>query len=285
MTYSVPVDFVKKAIDAGESKALMQTQDMLIRAFMAGGILALAAAFAITISVQTGIPLLGAALFPVGFCMLYLMGFDLLTGVFTLVPLAFWDGRQAVTLSAMLRNWMLVFIGNFAGALTVALMMAVVLTFGFSVEPNTVGLKIGSIGVDRTLGYASHGMNGMLTLFVRAVLCNWMVSTAVVTAFMSSSVGGKVIMMWMPIMIFFYMGFEHSVVNMFLFPAALMLGGDFSVRDYLVWNEFPTIFGNFVGGPLFVGLPLYLTFAKKEPQSTADDMIIDRSVVTSWTKQ
>ncbi len=79
----------------------------------------------------------------------------------------------------------------------------------------------------------------MLTLFIRGVLCNWMVSTGVVAAMMSTSVSGKVITMWMPIMLFFYMGFEHSVVNMFLFPSGLMLGGDFSIADYFIWNEIP----------------------------------------------
>ena len=72
-------------IDAGEAKVFMSTRDTLIRAYMAGAILALAAVFAVTVAVQTGVPIVGAILFPVGFCMLYLLGFDLLTGVFTLL--------------------------------------------------------------------------------------------------------------------------------------------------------------------------------------------------------
>src|SRR3990170_5344611 len=124
MAYLQPSDFVTKMVDAGESKIMMSTKDTLIRAFMAGAILALAAAFAVTINVQTGQPLAGAVLFPVGFCLLYLMGFDLLTGVFALVPLALIDKRPGVTLGGVLRNWGLVFIGNFAGAFTVAVMMA-----------------------------------------------------------------------------------------------------------------------------------------------------------------
>jgi hypothetical protein len=76
-----------------------------------------------------------------------------------------------------------------------------------------------------------------LTIFLRGVLCNWMVSMGVVGAMISTSVSGKVIAMWMPIMLFFFMGFEHSVVNMFLFPSAMIMGGDFSLMDYLVWNE------------------------------------------------
>ena len=54
--------------------------------------------------------------------------------------------------------------------------------------------------------------------------------------------------MWMPILVFFYMVFEHSVVNMFLFPAGLMLHAPFSIMDYLIWNEIPTVLGNLVGG-------------------------------------
>lgn len=266
MSYLNPPEFATKMIDAGEAKVFMSTRDTIIRAYMAGAILALAAAFAVTVTVQTGQPLVGALLFPVGFCMLYLLGFDLLTGVFTLVPLALIDKRPGVRMRSVLRNWGLVFVGNFAGALTVALMMAVIVTFGFSMDPNEVGQKLGEIGASRTVGYADHGAPGMLTLFIRGVLCNWMVSTGVVAAMMSTSVSGKVIAMWMPILVFFYMGFEHSVVNMFLFPSGLMLGGDFSIADYFIWNEIPTVVGNLVGGLTFVGLTLYATHARTGAQ-------------------
>jgi formate/nitrite transporter len=266
MAYVAPTEFVTKMVDAGESKLLMSTRDTLIRAYMAGAILALAAAFAVTVSVNTGNPLIGALLFPVGFCLLYLMGFDLLTGVFTLVPLAVLDKRPGATWGGVMRNWTLVFFGNFAGALTVAVFMAIIVTFGFSEAPNAVGLKLGSIGESRTVGYAAHGWAGMLTLFIRGVMCNWMVSTGVVAAMMSTSVSGKVIGMWMPILVFFYMGFEHSIVNMFLFPSGLMLGGKFTFVDYLLWNEIPTVVGNLVGGLTFVGATLYSTHYKTAPK-------------------
>ena len=269
MAYLAPTEFVTKMIDAGESKIFMSTRDTLIRAYMAGAILALAAAFAITINVQTGQPLAGGILFPVGFCLLYLLGFDLLTGVFTLCPLALIDKRPGVTMGGVLRNWGLVFVGNFAGALTVAVMMAVTFTFGFTEAPNIVGQKIGIIGESRTVGYAAHGAAGMLTLFIRGVLCNWMVSTGVVGAMVSTNVTGKVVAMWMPIMLFFYMGFEHSVVNMYLFPSGLMLGGNFSIYDYMVWNEIPTVLGNLVGGLTFVGLTLYSTHVRTAPKRNA----------------
>ena len=271
MAYLAPADFVKKAVDAGEAKVAMATKDAFIRAFMAGAILALAAAFAVTVNQSTGQPIVGAILFPVGFCMLYLLGYDLLTGVVVLTPLALIDKRPGVTVPGVLRNWGIVFLGNFAGAFTVAVMMAVVFTFGFTTEPNAVGKAIAGIGESRTVGYAAHGAGGMLTLFVRAMLCNWMVSTGVIGAMLSTSVPGKVIAMWMPIMVFFFMTFEHSIVNMFLFPSALLMGGKFSVMDYLIWNEIPTILGNIVGGLAFTGLMLYSTHIKTGPARALPD--------------
>jgi formate/nitrite transporter len=266
MAYVVPTEFVTKMVDAGESKILMSTRDTLIRAFMAGALLALSAVFAITITVTNNSPLLGAVLFPVGFCMLYLLGFDLLTGVFMLSPLALIDRRPGITVGGVLRNWGLVFLGNFAGALLVALMMAYVFTYGFSTGPGPVGEKIASIGAARTIGYAKYGIPGWFTIFIRGLLCNWMVSTGVVGAMISTHVSGKVIAMWMPIMLFFFMTFEHSVVNMFLFPSALIMGGTFSIADYFIWNEIPTVLGNLFGGITFTGLTLYSTHLRTGPK-------------------
>ena len=266
MAYLSPAEFVTKMVDTGEAKLHMSTRDTLIRAFMAGAILALAAVFAVTASVTSGSALVGAILFPVGVCMLYLLGFDLLTGVFMLTPLAWLDRRPGATWRAIGRNWALVFTGNFLGALTVAFMMAFIFTFGFSIPPNEIGQKIGHIGEARTLGYAQYGLMGWLTIFMRGVLCNWMVSTGVVGAMISTTVGGKVIAMWMPIMLFFAMGFEHSVVNMFLFPSGLMMVGNFSVLDYFLWNEIPVVLGNLLGGLAFTGLTLYTTHLRTAPQ-------------------
>lgn len=275
MSYLVPSEFATKMVDAGESKIFMSTRDTLVRAYMAGAILALAAWMAVTINVNTGQPLAGAILFPVGFIMLYLLGFDLLTGVFVLSPLAWLDKRPGVTIKGVLRNWGLVFVGNFLGALTVAFMMAFVTTFGFTQAPDKVGTILGNIGEGRTLGYASHGAMGMATLFMRGMLCNWMVSTGVVGAMVSTNVSGKVMAMWMPIFLFFYMVFEHSVVNMFLFPAGLMLHAKFSILDYFIWNEIPTALGNLVGGLAFTGLTLYATHVRTAPKRPS--LVIDKA--------
>lgn len=265
MAYLAPSEFVTKMVDAGESKVFMSTRDTFVRAYMAGAILALAAVFAITIITSTGSLLLGSILFPVGFCMLYLLGFDLLTGVFVLCPLALLDKRPGVTVRGVLRNWGWVFLGNFSGALTVAFMMSFVFTYGYNTDGGPIAAKVATIGEARTLGYAEYGLAGWLTIFMRGMLCNWMVSTGVVGAMISTHVSGKVIAMWMPIFVFFYMTFEHSVVNMFLFPFSIIMGGDFSVLEYFIWNEIPTALGNLVGGLAFTGLTLYATHYRTSP--------------------
>ncbi|GAL18950.1 formate/nitrite transporter family protein [Vibrio maritimus] len=266
MSYVEPKEFVTKMVDAGEQKVFMSTKDTLVRAFMAGAILALAAFFAITVIVKTGSPLIGSILFPVGFIMLYLMKFDLLTGVFTLVPLAVIDKRRGCTMDQLFRNWGLVFVGNFAGALTVAFFASFILTYGYNTDGGTLAAKVSTIGESRTLGYQEHGTAGWFTIFIRGMLCNWMVSMGVVGAMISTSASGKMMAMWMPIMLFFFMGFEHSIVNMFLFPFSMIMGGEFTIMDYMIWNEIPTALGNLVGGFLMVGLPLYLTHVRTNPE-------------------
>jgi formate/nitrite transporter FocA (FNT family) len=241
MSYLEPKEFATKMVDAGEQKIFMSTKDTLIRAFMAGAILALAAFFAITVIIKTGSPILGSVLFPVGFIMLYLMKYDLLTGVFTLVPLAVIDKRPGCTVRGMLRNWGLVFCGNFAGALTTAFLASFILTYGYQIDGGVIAEKVASIGESRTLGYKEQGIGGWFTIFIRG----------------------------MPIMLFFFMVFEHSIVNMFLFPFSMIMGGEFAISDYLLWNEIPTVLGNLVGGFLFVGLPIYYTHVRESKTRNA----------------
>jgi len=66
--------------------------------------------------------------------------------------------------------------------------------------------------------------------------------------------------MWLPIMTFFALGFEHSVVNMFLIPSGMMLGAPISVGQALLWNLLPVTLGNMVAGTLLTGMALYATY-------------------------
>ena len=269
MSYVKPAEFVQTMIDAGESKVFMSTRDTLIRGTMAGAILAIAVAVAITTAVQTGIPIVGALVFPVGFVILNLMGFDLLTGVFALAPLALFEKRPGVTKAGILRNWLLVGLGNLIGAVSVAFLVALTFTMNFSVDPGAVGQAFIKASTSRSLGFAEHGLDGWITVFVKGILCNWMVCLGVVGAMVSKSVSGKVLAMWFPIFIFFGLVFEHAVVNMYLFPLGMMLGAEFTIVDWLVWNQIPVTLGNLVGGLVFTGLALYATHGKTLPARNA----------------
>ena len=263
MSYLSPQKTIEALIDSGQSKVLASENKLLVSGYLAGTILSLAAAFAISISISTGSTLLGAALFPVGFIMLNLIGVDLLTGIFVTAPLALIDARKGVDLSKVLSSWLIVFIGNFIGALSVVFLFTFFMTYGFSIDPSAIGVKIAQIGESRTLGYAQYELAGWASVFVGAILCNWMVSMGILGSKISTSVAGKALAMWMPIMLFFYMGFEHAVVNMFLFPAALVMGANFTVLDFFLWNEIPVLLGNLFGGLLLTGLPLYFLYGDK----------------------
>jgi formate/nitrite transporter FocA (FNT family) len=91
------------------------------------------------------------------------------------------------------------------------------------------------------------------------MLCNWMVSLGPIIALASRSVVGKVVLLWLPFSVFFALGFEHAIVNMFLLPMGIMLGGHYTVADWWLWNQIPVTLGNLVGGFVFTGLALYLT--------------------------
>lgn len=172
MAYLEPREFVTKMVDAGEQKIFMTTRDTYIRSLMAGAILSLAAFFAIAVITNTGNLLIGAILFPVGFIMLNLMKFDLLTGAFTLVPLAVIDKRPGCTVKKLLRNWWLVFLGNLSGAAIVAFFASFILTYGYQIDGGAIAEKVSSIGESRTLGYQEQGIWGWITIFIRGMLCN-----------------------------------------------------------------------------------------------------------------
>jgi len=262
MSYNKPAEFVQTMIDVGEAKVKTGSRDLILRGIMAGIILSLAVVVAITAIAQTGIGLVGALIFPVGFCILSLMGYDLVTGVFGLAPLAKLDNRAGVTWGRVLRCWGLVGLGNLIGSLFVAYLVAVSLTMNFSIDPNAVAQKFIAVSTARTVGFESLGADGWITCFVRGVLCNLMVCLGVIGAMTSRSVTGKVVAMWFPIFLFFALVFEHTVVNLFLFPLGMILGADFGVTTWLSFNLIPTILGNIVGGLLLAAIPLYLTHKK-----------------------
>jgi formate/nitrite transporter FocA (FNT family) len=139
-------------------------------------------------------------------------------------------------------------------------LLAIVLTTAGDGSLTATGTKLMAIAEAKTNYYAAHGWAGMLTVFTKGVLCNWMVSLAVVFAFATTSLSGKILAIWGPTVLFFSQGFEHAVVNMFVIPVGMLLGAHVTLSDWWLWNQIPVTLGNLVGGMLFTGLAIYFTY-------------------------
>jgi formate/nitrite transporter len=257
-----PAQIVGSMIELGWAKTTMPVGQLLVRSGLAGALLGVATTLAFAATAQTGVPLVGALIFPVGFAMIVVLGLDLVTGSFALLPMAVMAGRA--TIRQMLVNWVITFVGNFIGALILAVLMYVVLTSAGHDTGGPIGDKLRAAVAARSAGYAAIGMDGLITVFVKAMLCNWLVCLGVTMAIAAPTVAGKVIGCWLPILTFFGQGFEHTVVNMSLFPLGLMMGAKATVGEYLLANEIPVTIGNLVGGFLFTGLALYLAYQNRE---------------------
>jgi len=279
MDYVKPTDVLESMVKAGATKAGLTKSDLIIRGFLSGALLGFSTSLALTATLQTNTPLVGALIFPVGFVLIVLLGLELVTGSFALVPLARRDGR--VTAANVLSNLAWVFLGNLIGSVFYAALLYCVLTTAGNVPPDALAQKIISIAEAKTLGYAKFGGAGLLTCFTKAILCNWMVTLGVVAAMTSTSTVGKIVAAWLPIFIFFAQGFEHSVVNMFVIPLGMMLGAKTTLAQWWLWNQIPVTLGNFVGGYLFTGLALYLTLKPKEAFSPKSATAIDLTEIVA----
>ncbi|MBW3624372.1 MAG: formate/nitrite transporter family protein [Armatimonadetes bacterium] len=257
MSYVKPETVVEAMIQAGENKAKLPTRDLLVRGFLSGALLGFATTLAFTASGQTGVKLFGALVFPVGFVMIVLLGLELVTGNFALLPLPVLERRAG--LRQLFTNWSWVFLGNLLGSLFYAYL------FCMTIAPDSpIAKAITEAATVKTQGYAAMGARGWEVAVVKAILCNWMVTMGVVMALTSATTGGKILAMWLPILTFFAQGFEHSVVNMFVIPSGMLLGAEISFSEWWWWNQIPVTFGNLLGGAIFTGLALYYTHSKKE---------------------
>lgn len=257
MDYVKPNQVMDDMIEAGAAKARLKTSQMIIRGMLSGAILACATTLAFTASDQTNIPMVGALLFPVGFVMIVLLGLELVTGSFALLPLAVLQKKASG--ASMLANYGWVILGHVLGCLIYGGLYTLAATrMGTDMSHPLVQMIIDT-SETKTLGYKALGVSGMLLVVIKAMLCNWMVTLGVVMAFTSSSTIGKIVAMWLPILVFFGQGFEHAVVNMFVIPAGMMLGADVSMADWWLWNQIPVLIGNFIGGAVFTGTMLHLS--------------------------
>ena len=262
MDYVPPSDLLNEAAKTAARKASLSVRDLLIRSFLAGGLLAYATSLVFIVLSQNVAPIVGAILFPVGFVILVLLGLELATGNFAILPVGWAAGE--VPVPKVLRNLGWVYLGNLAGSLFYGLLFYLVITNCGATGSGAIGQLVKAAAQKKTIDYMALGLRGWETAFIKGLLCNWMVTLGAVLAMASRSTIGKVVAMWLPIMTFFAHGYEHSIVNMFLIPTGILFGAPVSMGQWWIWNQIPVTLGNFVSGAFLTGLALYVTNAPKK---------------------
>lgn len=265
--YVKPAQILDNMVESGLIKTRLPVLDLLVRAVLAGSYLAFVTSMAFLIAAQTGQFVIGALLFPAGFALIVVLGLELLTGNFGVLPTTLFAGK--IGWGAMLKNWALVFVGNLAGSLLYAGLFWIAATEFGHTSGGPVADKLRALAVTKTTAYEAFGLAGLVTVFVKAILCNWMVSLGSVMGMASTSTVGKILGAWLPIFIFVSQGYEHSVVNMFAIPVGMMLGAPVTMSDWWLWNEIPVTLGNAVGAFFLTGGALYVSY-RRHPASPQD---------------
>lgn len=266
-----PADIAKNYIAIGKSKVNTPVVKMFLLAVLAGMFIGLGGVGATTAAVS--VPLasvgkfLGACIFPGGLTMVLLAGSELFTGNNLLtIPLL----EKEITLGGMLKNWIVVYIGNFAGSMIVA--AGAVFSHQLSLFGNGMATSVISTAASKcTLTFGDA--------FLRGIFCNFLVCIAVWISFAAKDVAGKIIGLFFPIMIFVLCGFEHSVANMYYISAGLFAksvpayaeaasaaGVDLSVinwGNFFGTNLLPVTLGNIVGGAICVGCVYWFIYLRK----------------------
>lgn len=264
-------EILEKVSDSGIAKAEGKTSRLLIWALLAGAYIAFGAQASQMVSFNLladpdslGVGrLVSAAVFPVGLMMVVLCGAELFTGN-CLMIIGVLDRK--IRISGMLRNWVLVYLGNFLGALlVVALMKSTGLWETGSGLLGASVIKTAQAKVQLSFGQA----------FVRGILCNWLVCLAVWMSTGARETVSKIFAIWFCIGLFVISGFEHSIANMYFIPAGIAAAADsdlaqlagcdvsvLTVGNFLVKNLLPVTLGNILGGGLFVGMVYWFTGRK-----------------------
>lgn len=269
-----PSEIAEKFIEIGHKKVNSSAFKLLMLGILAGAFIAFAAegsnvAIHTINSVGIGKALAGA-LFATGLMMVVITGAELFTGN-TLIVVSCLEGSSRWR--GLLKNWIVVYIGNFIGSMIIVIFIYLSGQFNFS-----NGLLGGY-----TLKVATYKVSLSFTnaLFM-GILCNWLVCMAVWMAASTKDIAGKLLAIFFPIWLFITSGFEHSIANMYYIPAgilakgnsawinaALSLGVTEQKLAELTWTSFffknlmPVTIGNIIGGSLFVGTMYWLSYLYK----------------------
>jgi formate/nitrite transporter len=266
-----PQEMAQVAVKTGVKKAHRTWDRVLVSSILAGAYIAFGGLVAI--SVSSGLDpatwgtlptLFTGAAFTLGLVLVLIAGSDLATGNMMLVPLSAMRGKLGI--SDVARNLSLVLIGNLIGALFVAYFLAVqtgvIGGVGAHGAASLTHDRLAAIALDKATAHTAW------QTFLRAVGCNWLVCLAVWMSLAATSVSGKILAIFFPIMAFVAMGFDHVVANMFFLPAAIFAGvpgldwGDV-VRNWLLAGA-----GNLVGAVIFVASSYWYLFLKDQPDES-----------------
>ncbi|MBV8530949.1 MAG: formate/nitrite transporter family protein [Candidatus Eremiobacteraeota bacterium] len=270
LDYVKPHQLVETMLESGAAKGELAPGKILVRGMLGGAFLAYGTAMAAFGTAQGMIPILSALLFPTGFIIINILQLDLATGYFCYVPLALAEGRT--TFAKMTYAISTVYVANLLGSLVVAfLLWAALTTFGqtpdttIPTDPVThapipggkgISTVLSAIAISKTNHYVPFGIYGQLTAFVKGILCNWFVTLGVILPMTTRSAFGKALLTFVPIYMFFCMGWEHLIVNMFVIPSAMLYGAPITAGTWWLWNELPVTIGNFFGGYFFTALAI-----------------------------
>ena len=266
----LPADMARRAEEAGVRKAQMDAPRLFVLAVLAGAFIALGGVFATTALAGTAglawgpARLLGGAAFSLGLVLVVVGGAELFTGN-NLIVMAWASGRIAA--AAVLRNWAIVYAGNFGGAVATALLVAV------------AGTQRGGAGAFGATAIAIA--RGKLELgFVQAIalgiLCNVLVCLAVWLSYAGRSVTDRIAAVALPITAFVAAGFEHSVANMYFVPFAIFVQwldppvvtaaqlppGTLAWARFATANLLPVTLGNLIGGTVLVGAVYWFVYLR-----------------------
>lgn len=224
-------------------------------AFIAfGGLLTVIVAGGMPGIMQTNpglVKLMAGALFPIGLIMVSVAGADLFTSDCAGMTLPFL--QKQIKLTSLLKIWFLSYFFNFIGAQFVAYFLA-----------DMVDL----LSKDPWKSYLHHLAIGKTSLdfdvvFFKGIGANWLVCLGTWMGFAAKDITGKAVGIWIPVMTFVTIGFEHSIANMFFIPAAIYSGAEITWTTFLINNLIPATLGNIVGGALFVGIIYWYIYLKK----------------------
>jgi formate/nitrite transporter len=257
MSYVKPDQLIDAIVHSGVDKSNLTVGQMIARGTLAGAILGAATTVALTAAEQTGLPIVGAVLFPVGFVMIILLGLELVTGSFALIPLAVMEGRTSI--ARCVKNFVIVIAAHIVGAVVYGALYVTAITYAGTQSSDPMIQAIIHMAEHKVLPYEAVGVGGIVVVIIKAMLCNWMVAIGTIISYTSTSTAGKILAMWLPVTTFFSLGLEHAVVNMFVIPAGMMLGADISFSEWWGWNQGPVLLGNLLGAVLFTALPLYFS--------------------------